>query len=182
MIDLQQGGKECRPSTRGSDMKRMIGLGGLAGLMLAGGAANATTTITSTFGVSLAITAQCVINSTATLDFGSNGVINGNIDTNSPLVVQCTNTTPYAVALDKGTSSGGTIAQRKLINGGATVNYNLYTDSPGGTLWGDGTTGVTLAGTGNGAAQTITIYGRIPAQTTAAPGTYTDTITVSVTY
>ena len=163
-------------------MKRMMGLGGLTGLILAGGSANATTTTSTTFGVTLAITAQCVINSTTTLDFGSNGVINANIDTNSPLVVQCTNTTPYAVALDKGTSSGGSITQRKLINGGATVNYNIYTDTPGGTLWGDGTNGVTLAGTGNGAAQTITIYGRIPAQTTAAPGTYTDTITVTVTY
>lgn len=162
-------------------MKRMIGLGGLAGLVLAGGSAGATTT-TSTFGVTLAITAQCVINSTATLDFGSSGVIQANKDTTSPLVVQCTNTTPYTVALDKGTSTGGSITQRLLINGSATVNYNLYTNSPGGTLWGDGTNGVTLGGTGNGAAQTITIYGRVPIQTTAAPGTYTDTVTVTVTY
>jgi spore coat protein U-like protein len=162
-------------------MKRMIGLGGLAGLVLVGGSASATTT-TSTFGVTLAITAQCVINSTALLDFGSSGVINANKDTNSPLVVQCTNSLPYTVALDKGTTSGGAITQRLLVNGSATVNYNLYTDSPGGTLWGDGTNGVTLGGTGNGAAQTITIYGRVPIQTTPAAGTYTDPVTVTVTY
>jgi spore coat protein U-like protein len=48
---------------------------------------------------------------------------------------------------------------------------------PGGTLWGDGTTGTLLNATGNGAEQTITIP-----QTTAAPGTYTDTVTVTVTY
>jgi spore coat protein U-like protein len=163
-------------------MRMMTGLGVLAGLALVGGSANATTSITSTFGVQLVVTAQCVINSTALLDFGSNGVINANIDTTSPLKVQCTNSTPYTVALDKGTSSGGTITQRKLINSGATINYNLYTDSPGGTLWGDGTTGSLLNATGNGAEQTITIYGRIPPQTTAAPGTYTDTVTVTVTY
>ncbi|WP_163468383.1 spore coat protein U domain-containing protein, partial [Klebsiella michiganensis] len=27
-----------------------------------------------------------------------------------------------------------------------------------------------------------TVYGRVPVQTTPAPGTYTDTITVTVTY
>src|SRR5580698_9045369 len=141
-------------------MRKMTTLGILGGLALAVDPASATTT-TSTFGVTMTITAQCVINSTATLDFGSSGVINTNHDTNSPLVVQCTNSTPYTVALDKGTTSGATITQRMLVNGSATVNYNLYTDSPGGTLWGDGTTGVTVAGTGNGAAQTINIYGRV---------------------
>jgi spore coat protein U-like protein len=163
-------------------MRMMTGLGVLTGLACIAGPAVATTNVQSNFGVQLVVTAQCVINSTALLDFGSNGVINANIDTTSPLKVQCTNTTPYTVSLDKGTSSGGTITQRKLINGSATINYNIYTDSPGGTLWGDGTTGVSLGGTGNGAEQTITIYGRIPAQTTAAPGTYGDTVTVTVTY
>jgi spore coat protein U-like protein len=167
--------------TRGRNMKMMTGLGILTGLACVGGPASAGTA-TTTFGVTMAITAQCVINSTTTLDFGSSGVINANHDTNSPLVVQCTNTTPYAVALNKGSTTGGTITQRLLANGAATINYNIYTDTPGGTLWGDGTTGVTLGGTGNGAAQTITIFGRVSAQTTPAPGTYTDTVTVTVTY
>ncbi|MCE3520182.1 spore coat protein U domain-containing protein, partial [Escherichia coli] len=35
---------------------------------------------------------------------------------------------------------------------------------------------------GSGAAQPYTVYGRVPVQTTPAPGTYTDTITVTVTY
>jgi spore coat protein U-like protein len=162
-------------------MRMMTGLGILTGLALAGGSASAGVS-TSTFGVTLAITAECLINSTATLNFASSGVINGNHDTNSPLVVQCTNTTPYAVALNKGSTTGATITQRMLVNGAATINYNIYTDTPGGTLWGDGTTGSTVGGTGNGAAQTITIFGRVSAQTTPAPGTYTDTVTVTVTY
>jgi len=40
----------------------------------------------------------------------------------------------------------------------------------------------TVAATGNGASQSYTVYGRVPAQTTPAPGTYTDTVTVTVTY
>ena len=36
--------------------------------------------------------------------------------------------------------------------------------------------------TGNGALQSYTIYGRVPPQTTPKPGTYADTITLTVTY
>jgi spore coat protein U-like protein len=161
-------------------MRKMTGLGILAGLALAGGSASATTT-TNTFGVTLLITANCVINSTATLDLGSSGVINTNHDANAPLHIQCTNTTPYTIGLDKGTTAGATVGQRLLANGAATVNYNLYTASDYATVWGD-TGGTPVSSTGTGADQTFTIYGRIPAQTTPAPGTYTDLITVTVTY
>jgi spore coat protein U-like protein len=39
-----------------------------------------------------------------------------------------------------------------------------------------------VSGTGIGSSQNYTVYGRVQAQTTPAPGTYTDTITVTVTY
>jgi spore coat protein U-like protein len=49
-------------------------------------------------------------------------------------------------------------------------------------VWGNTVGTDTVAATGSGAAQSYTVYGRITAQTTPAPGTYTDTITVTVTY
>jgi spore coat protein U-like protein len=162
-------------------MKMMTGLGLLTGLALVGGYANAGTA-TAPFGVTMLITAQCVINSTATLDLGSSGVINANHDANTPLHIQCTNTTPYTIGLDKGTTTGGAIAQRLLVSGAsATVNYNLFQSAAYATVWGD-TGGGLVSSTGNGADQTFTIFGRVPAQTTPAPGTYTDTVTVTVTY
>jgi spore coat protein U-like protein len=162
-------------------MKMRTGLGILASLALAGGSADATTSTTSTFGVTLLINAECVINSTATLDLGQTGVIQSNVNSSTPLHIQCTNTTPYTIGLDKGTTAGATVGQRLLANGAATVNYNLYTASDYATVWGD-TGGTPVSSTGTGADQTFTIYGRIPAQTTPAPGTYTDLITVTVTY
>jgi spore coat protein U domain-containing protein, fimbrial subunit CupE1/2/3/6 len=36
--------------------------------------------------------------------------------------------------------------------------------------------------TGNGASQNYTVYGRVWTQTTPEPGSYADTITVTVTY
>ena len=145
------------------------------------GAAYAAST-TTTFAVQATITATCTINSASTLNFGTVGVLAGNTDQTSTIQVTCTNTTPYNIVLDVGTGSGATVAVRKLTSGGATVNYSLYTDAGRATLWGNTVGTDTQAGTGNGAAQNYTVYGRIPAQTTPAPGNYADTITVTVTY
>jgi spore coat protein U-like protein len=137
---------------------------------------------TSTFAVQVAITATCTINSASTLNFGTQGVLATNVDQTSTLQVTCTNTTPYNIGLDAGTGSGATVATRKLTSGGATVNYTLYSDSGRTTVWGNTVSTDTVAGTGNGTGQSFTVYGRIPTQTTPAPGNYADTITVTVTY
>ncbi|WP_409528142.1 spore coat protein U domain-containing protein [Rhizobium sp.] len=39
-----------------------------------------------------------------------------------------------------------------------------------------------VTGTGTGSPQTLTVYGRVPAQNTPAPGTYSDTVVVTVSY
>jgi len=150
-------------------------------LLLSASGSFATTT-TSTFTVQITLAATCVINSTSTLDFGTQGVLTANVDQTSTIQVQCTNTTPYNVGLDAGTGTGATVAVRKLTSGGATVNYTIYSDSGRTTVWGNTVATDTVAATGNGAAQSYTVYGRVPAQTTPAPGTYTDTVTVTVTY
>jgi spore coat protein U-like protein len=40
----------------------------------------------------------------------------------------------------------------------------------------------TLASTGTGVAQSITVYGQIPAGQYVSPGTYNDTIIATITY
>ena len=139
-------------------------------------------TATTTFTVQVTLTATCLINSASTLNFGTQGVLTANVDQTSTISVQCTDTTPYNIGLDAGTGSGATVTTRKLTSGGATVNYTLYSDTGRSTIWGNTVSTDTVAGTGNGAAQSYTVYGRIPAQSTPAPGTYTDTVTVTVTY
>lgn len=139
-------------------------------------------TTTSTFQVQITIQASCTIVSTATLNFGTQGVLAANVDQTSTLQVQCTNTTPYNIGLDAGTGSGATVAVRKMTSGANTINYSLYTDIGRTTVWGNTIGTNTVAATGNGASQSYTVYGRVPPQTTPAPATYTDTITVTVTY
>jgi spore coat protein U-like protein len=173
-------------------MRMMTGLGVLAGLACIAGPAVATTTVSNTIAVSLTIAATCVINSTSAMAFGSLGVLGGigGTDVNdatATIAVQCTDTTPFDIGLDAGTTSGGSATGfRKLLNQAAlstaTVNYSLYTDSGHSTNWGNLVGTDTSSKTGDGASHTYTVYGRIPAQTTPAPGTYADLVTVTVTY
>ena len=139
-------------------------------------------TTTSTFTVQMKVTSSCVINSASTLNFGNQGVLVANVDNTSTLQVQCTNTTPYNIGLDAGTGTGATVAARKMTNGANTITYSLYSDSGRSTVWGNTVGTNTVSATGNGASQTYTVYGRVPSQTTPAAATYTDTITVTVTY
>jgi spore coat protein U-like protein len=163
--------------------RRFYGVGAVtAACLLASAAPSFAVTSTATFTVQVTIVATCTINSASTLNFGSQGVFTANVDQSSTIQVQCTNTTPYNIGLDAGVGSGATVAVRKMTSGGATVNYTLYSDSGHTTVWGTTIGTNTVAATGNGAAQSYTVYGRIPAQTTPAPGTYADTVTVTVTY
>jgi spore coat protein U-like protein len=162
--------------------KLAIGLGAAVGLATMSTAAFAAT-VTSNFQVRLSITAQCLAATTNDLDFGTSGFLSSNVDAQSSIAVQCTNTTPYNVGFDQGVNGTGVTARK--LKGGPTneeISYAIYSNAGRTTNWGNTVGTDTVAGTGNGAAQTIQVYGRVPAQTTPTPGTYTDTITVTVTY
>jgi spore coat protein U-like protein len=140
-------------------------------------------TTTSTFTVSITLVATCTINSASTLNFGNSvGILSAALPGTSTLSVTCSNTTPYNIGFDAGTATGATVTTRKMTSGANTVSYGLYSDSGHTTNWGNTVGTDTVAGTGNGAAQSYTVFGQVPIQTTPAPGTYTDTITVTVTY
>jgi spore coat protein U-like protein len=153
-----------------------------AGLTVAGSALAATTT--TTFQVTANVNAQCSITA-ANLGFGPVDPIGADVDATTTLSVKCTKNSAYTVGLDAGTTSGATIAQRKMANGADTMNYNLYTDAARSAVWGN-TAGSWASGTGAGmgTAQTLTVYGRVPTgQTNLAVGSYAETtITATVTY
>ena len=137
-------------------------------------------TTTTTFSVTATVQATCLI-SANTLAFGTyTGV---QIAATTTLQVTCTNTTPYNVGLNPGLGSGSTVTTRKMTGpASATLNYALYQDSPHTINWGQTVSTDTVAGTGNGSAQTLTVYGLLAAGQYPAPGAYSDTITATVTY
>lgn len=139
-------------------------------------------TATGSFQVTVNITSTCIVDSTATLDFGSPGVLSSNVDQTTTIGVRCTNTTPYNILLNKGVN-GTSVTTRQMKTGTETINYSLFRDTGRTQNWGETIGTDTVAGTGNGGAQNYTVYGRIPGpQTTPSPGVYTDTITVTINY
>ena len=139
-------------------------------------------TTTSTFSVQLTITASCVISSASAMNFGNSGVIASAINQTSTIQVQCTNTTPYNIGLNAGTATGATVTTRKMTNGANAISYSLFSNAGMTTNWGQTFGTDTVSATGNGAAQSFTVYGQVPAQSTPTPGAYFDTITITVTY
>ena len=158
----------------------------LAAGVIAAGVAQAATT-TTTFAVTATVQATCSATATA-LPFGAYTPGAGALSNNSTISVKCTKNTPYTVALNAGTTTGGAFTQRLMASGANTLQYNLYTSATFTTVFGDGTGSTqTSAGTGAGiaTANTLTVFGQLPDSATnqaAIPGSYSDTITVTVSY
>lgn len=127
---------------------------------------------------------DCLVSATPINFGGSVGVLTSAIAATGTITAECTSADSYTIALNKGTTSGASLGNRLMAgSGSATVQYQLYTSSSHGTVWGDGTSGTgTVGGTGSGNSQSYTVYGLVPAQTTPAPNLYSDTVTVTVTY
>ena len=135
-----------------------------------------------TFTVQVTLPVSCVI-SALPLSFGSRTVLTANIDAQTTLSATCTNLANYSVALSAGGATGATVTTRKMTGpGGATIAYGLYQDSGHSVNWGNTVGTDAEGGQGNGSAQTLTVYGRIPPQTTPTVGNYTDTVIATLWY
>ena len=143
-------------------------------------AAAATTTVP----VTATVVDSCTVEATS-LAFGNyNGISGGMLDTVATVTPICTTGTAYSVALNAGQGAAATQSARTLTGpDGAALQYGIYTDAARLSVWGDGTAGTTLkSGTGNGSTQPVMMYGRVPAAQAAMVGSYSDTITVTLTY
>lgn len=88
---------------------------------------------------------------------------------------------PVTIQLSQGGSNS--FAPRQMSNGSDRLNYNLYLDANRSLIWGDGTEGTQQQGPfipGN--LNTLTIYGRIPAQQWVTPGLYTDSLRLTIIF
>ncbi|WP_432207758.1 Csu type fimbrial protein [Burkholderia pyrrocinia] len=136
-------------------------------------------TATATMAVTATVDSTCLITATP-LAFGA--YAGTQTDATSTLSVTCSNTTPYNVGLDAGLATGATVTSRAMTITGASLLYSLFQDAGRTTNWGNTVGTDTVAGTGTGSAQALTVYGRIAAGQFVTPGAYTDTITATVTY
>ena len=111
--------------------------------------------------------------------FGSYDVFNmQSVESTGNVAVTCDVSTPYSIALTQGS---GSFASRALTSGANTLAYNLYADPARTSVWGDGTAG-TVTVSGSAASANHTVYGRIPARQNVFAGSYSDLITVTLTF
>lgn len=152
-------------------------------------------TASDTFQVSAVVTSGCALGSSnsdsttnfGTLSFGTMSAISASVDVASSagsgsIVVTCTPGTSITIALDYG-ANGGSSSQRYLANSsGATLAYQLYQDASYSTVWGNGTLAYSVSSFPT-TTQTYTVYGRLFAvDGMPDAGSYSDTVTVTLTY
>jgi spore coat protein U-like protein len=137
-------------------------------------------TATTTFSVTVTIAKACSVSAT-NLAFGT--YTRTQVRATSTISVNCTNLAPYNVGLSAGLATGATVTNRSMTGpASALLKYQLFSNSGYTTNWGNTVGTDTVAGTGNGSTQPLTVFGQIPAGEFTAQGNYTDTIVVTVTY
>jgi len=161
-------------------MKRFA-FAGLVGALAAAGAAQAATS-SGTFQVTASVLDTCTV-SADDLNFGVYNPLSGSaLEASSQLHVACTIATPYSVALNAGTAPGATVSSRKMVKASDVLSYSLFRDPTRLLSWGQ-TVGIdTVIGIGTGLTTPISVYGRVPVSQNVPPGSYSDTVTVTVMY
>jgi spore coat protein U-like protein len=138
-------------------------------------------TSSTSFSATATVVSTCNVSATS-VNFGSAGILSGNTDAQGTLSIQCSSSLPYTVSLNGGNAGATDPTQRKMSFSSANVTYGLYRDTARSLPWGSTVGTDTTSGTGTGVTQTQTVYGRVGAQTTPQPGTYTDSVVVTVGY
>lgn len=159
----------------------LLSLGVAPATCQSGGTGGPITVTAPSLGVTASVAAKCTVGTATDLDFGSvPGLLKTATDKTSLVRMTCTNRAAYQVGLDSGQNASGMI--RRMSSGSGFVTYDLFRDSSRTLHWGDTLNTDTATGTGSGSEQTMTVYGRVPAQPAVKAAVYGDVIKVTVTY
>lgn len=145
-------------------------------------------TATTNFNVKITIAKGCSLASTAPADinlgsYASSADYN-TVQGNTTISVTCSKTTPYTVALTPTnvTSTTGTGVMKSAVSTNTdTVSYQLTKSATKTDIWGNSGTNL-YSGIGTGTAQTLTAYANPTSTLNVTPDTYTDKVTVLLTY
>lgn len=140
-------------------------------------------TADTTFVVSITVENSCTI-SVNDLNFGAVSDLTPSISGSTTGSVTCSGIAPVSVSFDAGTGGTSTLAARQMDDGTNTLDYNLYRDAANTEILGDGSGGTfTIDFTSTGGADAFDVYALTePGQNPKPPGTYSSTITATVTF
>ena len=130
---------------------------------------------------------SCIITG-GTLAFGVYDTVSGAaVDASMAQSVECTQGAMTTITLGEGdhadAGSAAAAPLRRLNDGGTSyLSYSLFSDVGRTTVWGDtADTGKDYTATSS-AASNQTVYGRLAANQNAVPGSYADTVIVTITF
>lgn len=132
-------------------------------------------------GVSATFANTCRVTTATDMDFGSTAALAANRDQTSAIQLQCPTGTTWRVGLNNGNNASGS-TRRMAGPAGSYLTYELYRNSTRTQRWGNTLGTDTSSGTGTNASQSLTVYGRVPAQPTPVAGSFSDTVIVTLTY
>ena len=128
--------------------------------------------------------AQCNV-VTSAMSFGAYDPLSSSpTDTTTTVSISCRTPAkkPQIVTVQVSAGNSGTPAMRNLMSGGAVLFYNLFSDPGRSQVIGDGTSGSTILTRNVDRTNPwdVTLYGRIPALQVIPPGSYTDSLVVTL--
>ena len=156
-------------------LKKLITLSAASAAIVLSGMSHAATA-TGTLSANASVPSVCNIAGVTDITFGSYDPTSATpTDANGDVGVRCTKGTAYEVFIS---------TVRTMTDGTDTLNFELYNDVSGGTVWGDvvGHAGNVSNTPASNAPTTHTIYGRIPALQDVGAGNYAGSVTITVNY
>lgn len=129
--------------------------------------------------------AGCSLTGSAALAFGTYDPFSATpTDSWGSVTLQCSGLVGL-VTVDLSAGQSGNLTARALRSGANTLSYGVYLDVTRLLPMGDGTGGTSHYGPSVVALNvpvTFLFYGRVPARQVVAPGTYGDTLVVTVSF
>jgi spore coat protein U-like protein len=173
-------------------MRNSIRIAVLGALMFGATGMASAATNTSVMTVNTIIAPECALNSPSMyFPVLASDVANG-IDqyATANVTVQCTIDTPFALNLDQGTHSNGSLnfaphfgenSREMTGNNGAYAAYRVYTNASHTNEWLDAT-GFNNSGVGDGLIKSFTAYGVLLGGQVLRIGDYQDNVTVTAVF
>lgn len=131
---------------------------------------------TTTMEVTLEVLKSCKFTADK-MDFGRHKSDEGNsLQASSNLNIVCTKNTPFSI-----TTASSDLSMKPVSGEGEKVNFELYTDNSNSSPVSNS---AALSGTGTGEAQTLTLWGKVPATelAKASAGKYQGYVTLNMLY
>lgn len=148
---------------------------------------------TNTIPVSATVTEACVIATGGAIDFGTYDATasNNRVRSQGLIQIKCTNggaSKRVALGEGKNAAPGSTCAipsRRMVAEDGSYLSYQIYTSAAETVAWGhcvNNSMVLLPASVSSLDAQAVPAYGAIPAGQDAKKGTYTDTLTIRISF